>query len=103
MTLSLVQTKPGLFEVNGELTFTSLDKDTLQSIQVSDNVSELIVNLGQVTKIDSAALALMVELMIIAKQHNKKLSIQNVPKQLAALAKLTGLDEVIPLTEKQSS
>ena len=48
--------------------------------------------------IDSAGLALMIEWLKISKKQHCTLSFINIPQQLQALAKISGIDENLPLT-----
>lgn len=58
---------------------------------------EILVNLGGVSKSDSAALSLMVELMRFVREQNMSLKISNIPKKMMDLARVSGLDSLLPI------
>ena len=55
----------------------------------------LIFDLSGVDKVDSAGLALLIELLHLAKINQKELQFTNLPQQLFALAKFTGVDQLL--------
>jgi anti-anti-sigma factor len=50
------------------------------------------VDLADVSFCDSAGLALLIELLRDAKRHNQAIHYINVPKQLLAIAKVSGVE-----------
>ena len=58
----------------------------------SDN---LRIDLGGVTKVDSAALALLIEWLRQARQHKHTIHIEGMPDKLLSIARLTGVEEII--------
>ncbi|WP_347987500.1 STAS domain-containing protein [Methylomonas sp. AM2-LC] len=103
MALSLKA--PGLFSIAGELTFASITKQTVNSFNLLKDSDNVCIDLADVSATDSAGLALMIEWIRLSKQHNKHISFKNIPEQLIALAKLSGLDvnEHFASTEHQAS
>ena len=83
----------GVFTVAGELTFAGIDKATLKSIAFLKSANPIVLDLGQVSSTDSAGLALIVEWIKYARNHQIALKFQNIPEQLMTLAKLSGLDQ----------
>ncbi|MEY4719694.1 MAG: hypothetical protein RL563_2312 [Pseudomonadota bacterium] len=90
--LSLVEQSPGYFTVEGNLTFASIDKQTLKSFQFLKGIDSICIDLAKVGKTDSAGLALMLEWIRHSRMIRAQLTFRNVPDQLLALAKLSGLD-----------
>lgn len=88
-------------ELNGVLSFATVnDKKPsfLTAIQMSQSQT-IAVSLDNVTKADSAGLALMIAGVRFAKKCGKSLSYYKVPTHLLALASFCQLDFII---EKES-
>ena len=56
-----------------------------------------IVDLGEVTEMDSAALALLLAWLREAKSRNVALQFARLPESLRTIARLYGVDELIPV------
>ncbi|MEQ1559481.1 MAG: STAS domain-containing protein [Methyloglobulus sp.] len=92
--LTIVKEAPGHFIVDGDLTFTAMDKKTLKSFTFLDTGKQIIIDLGGVGNADSAGLALMLEWIKITRHKRVQLHFRNIPEQLLNLAKLSGLDNM---------
>jgi len=57
----------------------------------------IVVDFKEVTKCDSAALALLTAWKRMAKQNNRQIQFANLPAQLMDLAKLSNLDKILML------
>lgn len=90
--LNIIEKHPGHFIVEGSLTFSSIDKKTVKSLQLVNSKNPVCVDLQNVETTDSAGLALMVEWIKQSKQANQPLTFKHIPQQLQALAKLSGFD-----------
>lgn len=90
--LSLTEQSPGYFTVEGNLTFASIDKQTLKSFKFLKGIDRICIDLAKVETTDSAGLALMLEWIKHSRMIRAQLSFNNIPEQLMALAKLSGLD-----------
>lgn len=55
-----------------------------------------IVDLGEVTEMDSSLLALMLAWLRDARARKRELGFANLPQSLQAIARLYGVDELIP-------
>ncbi len=91
--LSLTEQSPGYFSVEGNLTFASIDKKTLQSFKFLKGIDTICIDLAKVGTTDSAGLALMIEWIKQSRMIRAQLRFKNIPEQLLALAKLSGFDE----------
>jgi phospholipid transport system transporter-binding protein len=91
--LNIIDKGAGLFVVDGDLTFSTIDKQTVKSSDFLTSAKEITVDLGRVALTDSAGLALMIEWLKHARAKRTHLRFQNVPKQLLTLAKLSGFDK----------
>lgn len=89
--------EPGHFFLQGELTFSSIDKKTVNafSVHIQDTVDKIILDLKQVTNFDSAGLALLIEWIKFAQNRNIKLLFDNIPDQLMAIARLSGFEQAL--------
>jgi Predicted NTP binding protein (contains STAS domain) len=91
--LSLIEQSPGHFTVEGNLTFASIDKETLKSFKFLKGIDTICIDLAKVGTTDSAGLALMIEWIKQSRMIRAQLRFKNIPDQLLALAKLSGFDE----------
>jgi phospholipid transport system transporter-binding protein len=91
--MALTLKAPGLFSITGELTFASITKQTANSFNLLKDSDSICIDMAEVSATDSAGLALMIEWIRLSKQQSKHISFKNIPEQLIALAKLSGLDE----------
>jgi phospholipid transport system transporter-binding protein len=98
--LDIREVEAGRYVVEGDLTFAAIDKKTLsasfQSIRGSDKIC---IDMSGVGTTDSAGLALMIEWIRHAKEHNTRLIFKHIPDQLVTLAKLSGFEDKIHLSE----
>lgn len=90
--LTLIEQHPGFFIVEGKLTFSSIDKKTVKSLNFLQSADKICIDLEKVETTDSAGLALMIEWIKQSKTHGVQLSFKNIPEQLLTLAKLSGFD-----------
>ncbi len=90
--LSIVPEGAGRFIVDGDLTFSSLDKKTITNFSFLTTGKNIVMDLGGVGSTDSAGLALLVEWIKNARLQRVHLHFRNIPEQIFNLAKLSGLD-----------
>lgn len=86
-----------LLKVKGELTFVTANAIFQQSQTLFAPISALDIDLADVTRSDSAGLALLVEWIRSARQKNKTIVFHNVPDQILAIASASGVDELLPI------
>jgi phospholipid transport system transporter-binding protein len=91
--LSIVNEGSGNFIVDGDLTFSAMDKKTVSSFAFLTTSKQITVDLGGVGNADSAGLALMIEWVKYSRSKRVQLRFRNIPEQLLNLAKLSGLDK----------
>lgn len=75
------------------MTFSEISQKTLRSCCFSAEREAVCVDLSKVTSVDSAGLALMIEWIKQCQQNDCEIEFKNIPEQLFALAKLSGLDK----------
>lgn len=84
--------------VAGELDFTTV-------VRLFDDVQPLLgagadirIDLQGITRSDSAGLALLIEWMRAAQRLGKPIQYLNIPPQMLAIARVSGLDQLLPLS-----
>lgn|SRR5690554_7991545 len=87
-----------IYSVSGELTLDTVTEALSESTELFEKADTLDIDLANVTRADSAGLALLVAWMRQARQSEKKIQFQHVPAQMLAIAKASGLDEILPVT-----
>ncbi|MFZ2449618.1 MAG: STAS domain-containing protein [Methylovulum miyakonense] len=91
--LQIIEEEAGCFAIDGDLTFTTIAKDTLKSCAFLASAKTVTIDLSRVRNTDSAGLALMIEFIRQAQSNRTFLKFSNIPKQLLNIAKLSGLDQ----------
>ncbi|MGZ8173070.1 MULTISPECIES: STAS domain-containing protein [Methylobacter] len=91
--LNIIKESTGHFVIDGDLTFATIDKQTLKSFSFLKAAKEITIDLSRVSNTDSAGLALMIEWIKYSRQNRTQLSFKNIPEQLLNLAKLSGFDQ----------
>ncbi|MFO8024177.1 lipid asymmetry maintenance protein MlaB [Thiohalophilus sp.] len=84
--------------ISGELNMQTVP-GLLQQVEpiLGTSHGEVCFDLQAVTRSDSAGLALLVEWMQFARQQDRKLSFRNLPDQLRDIARISGLEDLLPL------
>jgi len=83
--------------VSGDLTFTTAASGIGMTDELFAEMAQLDLDLSEVTRSDSAGLALLIEWMRQAKKVNKPIRFFNMPAQMLALAEASGMEELLPL------
>jgi len=91
--LSIVDQGAGRFMVDGDLTFSTINKQTVKSFAFLGATKLITIDLAAVANIDSAGLALMIEWIKYTRHHRTQIVFKNIPEQLLNLAKLSGFDK----------
>jgi phospholipid transport system transporter-binding protein len=91
--LNIIKQSVGHFVIDGDLTFATIDKQTLKSFSFLKAAKEITIDLSGVACTDSAGLALMIEWIKYSRHNRTQLHFKNIPEQLLNLAKLSGLDQ----------
>lgn len=89
--------KNGRLEIHGELDFVSVPLLWNSSCRRLPEREVLDIDLSHVERSDSAGLALLVECLRQASQTGKTIRFFNIPAQMLAIARVSALDEVLPL------
>ena len=91
--LSIIDQGTGHFIVDGDLTFSTIDKQTVRTVDFLTKSKHITIDLGRVGCSDSAGLALMIEWIKYTRHHRTQITFKNIPEQLLNLAKLSGFDK----------
>ena len=99
--MSRIQADPGdaaALRVAGELNFATVpllleQGNALLAGRAGARVS---LDLREVTRGDSAGLALLIEWMRTARRQGSAIEFRNIPPQMLAIARVSGLDDVLP-------
>ncbi|PCI68418.1 MAG: anti-sigma-factor [Piscirickettsiaceae bacterium] len=94
---NITRSNAGVITVSGELVFDKVVALLKISNQYFDGSSTLLFNLHGVVKTDSAGLALLVEWTRLAFQKGQAINFCDVPKQLLDIARVSGLDDLLPI------
>lgn len=85
-----------VYRIIGELnisTVPQLLKD--MSVLFSVNGESRVIDLTEVSRSDSAGLALLLEWQRLAEQQDIQLSFRNLPEQMQAIIQVSGLEKLI--------
>ena len=97
MQADIRQGENGRLEIRGDLNFDSVASLWRRChAQFSDHAA-LDIDLSGVQRSDSAGVALLVECLRKAHQSGKVIRFFNIPTQMLALARVSSLDQVLPL------
>lgn len=94
--VTIKQLSPGCYDIGGTLTFASINRKTAINLSANDN-GQIKLNFDQVEASDSAALALIIEWLKSAQSRQLSLQLDKLPEPILALAKLTGVTELLSL------
>lgn len=89
----------GHYRVSGELTFSTVNAllNESRAILFSGAGEALELDLGEVSRADSAGLALLIQWMRMAHHGGRTIRFLNLPQQLLAIAEASDLDEILPI------
>lgn len=97
MTPLLEPRGDGRVAVQGELNLASAPALLAASRRLFEQQPPRWIDLAEVSRSDSAGVALLVEWLRLARQHGQEIAFVNVPPPMRAIIQATGLDEVLPL------
>jgi phospholipid transport system transporter-binding protein len=85
----------GRFKVYGALNAETVTELLEESEQAFRGAGSLEIDLANVPEGDSAGLALLIEWLRLAKQHQQTIQFQNVPREIAALARISEVENLL--------
>ncbi len=83
------------FLLSGPLCFDSVAVLWKTSLELIGGESPMVMDLGDVTLTDSAAMALLLAWTREARRRKLKIQFKNVPEQMRAVAKASGLSQLL--------
>ncbi len=93
--LQIRQKSPDYYFLSGDLTFATIDHKTLNRLSIDTATTTVQLDMQAIGKTDSAGLALILEWTKQAKNRQTKIVLLNLPEQLLAIARLSGLDVIL--------
>ncbi len=98
----LKKSSPGHYQLAGNLNFDSVAElwSEHKNDLFTDQFDVLDIDCSQLVRSDSSGLALLVEWCREAGRQNKTITFFNLPEAMYQMAKVCGLDEVLPLKKK---
>ncbi|MGD8408080.1 MAG: STAS domain-containing protein [Thiohalophilus sp.] len=99
MSASIHQQDNDSYLVSGELNMQSVP-GLLREVEpiLGRSQGDICFDLQGVSRSDSAGLALLVEWLQFAGQRQRKVTFRNLPRQLRDIARVSGLEDLLPLT-----
>ena len=82
-------------QVKGELTSATVMNALQQFTRECKALSKWVIDFTQVTKVDSTAIAMLIELKRNALKNNKTISFIYLPNSLLTIARLSQLDDLL--------
>jgi phospholipid transport system transporter-binding protein len=86
----------GLYRLSGDLSFVTVPQLAAQGERLFQEGDSVVLDLADLGRSDSAGLALLVSWIRLARRHNKQLSFHAIPAQLLGLARVGGLEKILP-------
>lgn len=88
---------PGAWRLTGELTYETVPALAERVGELFADAEAVQVELGGVTRSDSAGVALLVEWVSEARRRGVPIRYLDIPSQMLAIARVSSLDHVLPL------
>ncbi len=96
--LELKEGEPGHYRLVGEISFSTVGEFERRIDTKLFAHPVVTIDLAGVSRADSAGLALLLAWVKMARNQKAELSLKNFPDQLLAIAKVSGVDELLPIT-----
>lgn len=92
----------GRFRLSGDLSFETVPGLWAEAERLFRDSGDVELDLGAVARTDSAGLALLVALTRRARQHRQAIRYCQFPEQLRAMARLSGLADILQLAPEEA-
>ena len=92
---SLTSSGAGLITVKGPVTFVTAGTLLASGKALFTGQAAVTVNLHEVTNVDSAGLALLLEWLRQARAERRTVTFQGIPDKLFAIARLSGVEALL--------
>ncbi|MBB71550.1 MAG: anti-anti-sigma factor [Legionellales bacterium] len=90
---------PGQLKLIGTLSFATVPGIHRAGCDKLAEHAQVTIDLSDVNYSDSSGLALLAEWVRFASSKNKTLVYHNMPEQMRAIAKVTGIERVLPIND----
>lgn len=102
ITAQLEKVSEGHYILKGQLNFDSVAGlwNENKTLLFDDESHNLEIDLSQLGRSDSSGLALLVEWYREAELRNKKITFLNLPAQMYDMARISSLNDILPLVQK---
>ena len=86
-----------IFKPSHDLIFDTVNSDSLRLNKMlkDNNTTSICLDLSDVRVCDSAGLALLIEAQRLSRKYDKILTIKQISKQIIALAKFCGVENML--------
>ena len=81
----------------GEVVIASAPALLAEARKLFAGQSQIVVDLAEVSRVDSSGLALMLEWLQLAQANNISLRFRNIPASLLRIARLSNVEALLPL------
>ncbi len=101
MLPKIIKKEQELYVIEGELNMQTVPSLSQQLVKLFPQIEEqnITFDLTSVTRSDSAGVALLVEIIQLAKSSNLNLSFTELPQQMQDIAALSGLLDIFPINK----
>lgn len=83
--------------LSGELSFKTVPALVANNKDFLSNSNSIDIDLSDVSRADSAGVALLIEWQRQAQKQNKSICFVNIPSQMLAIVRLSGVDDLLSL------
>lgn len=81
--------------IRGAITVNNAAEIARQGVALLDD-DKLVIDLKEVTEVDSSAVSMLFEWLRLAQARNQRLKFVNIPENLSSLIQLYGVTDFIP-------
>ena len=97
-TVTIEQRNPGVFVLKGELNMQTVPQLRQQALQMLSGLTgKVSIDLSDVTRSDSAGLALLIDWMRLAQAQQLEIQFQHLPQQMLQIARVSELEDLLPI------
>ncbi len=91
--------EPNMLRVSGEVDFATAAAIRREGEELINRAPDaFVVDLGGLDSTHSVALSVLLRWLAVARQQNKACRIERIPAKLLDVARVSGLDQVLPLS-----
>ena len=101
MQAKIIEQSQGIYAIEGELNMQTVPAASieLRNLLPKTEGETFTLDLTSVTRSDSAGVALLVDIMQLAKAAKLTLLFSNLPQQMKDIAGIRGLLDILPISE----